>query len=314
MPVLIKKEAKTNNKFGCNPLERTTETLIKYGLVNINKQQGPTSHQVSDMVQKILNINKAGHSGTLDPNVTGCLVIALDKATRVIDTLLKEGKEYVCLMRIHSEVPKDKIEKTFKSYLGKIEQLPPVRSAIKRQLRTREIYDLKILELDGQNILFRVKCQAGTYIRKLCHDIGLSLGTNAHMVQLVRTQVGPFNDKNWHSLHDLKDAYETYKEGNDKLLREIIVPIEFSVQTLPRIWVFDSTVDPLCHGADLSMPGISKLEDYIEERDLVAILTLKNELICLGESLTTSKKMYKNSSGRAVKTKKVFMERKTYTN
>jgi len=314
MPVLIKKEAKTNNKFGCNPLERTTETLIKYGLVNINKQQGPTSHQVSDMVQKILNINKAGHSGTLDPNVTGCLVIALDKATRVIDTLLKEGKEYVCLMRIHSEVPKDKIEKTFKSYLGKIEQLPPVRSAIKRQLRTREIYDLKILELDGQNILFRVKCQAGTYIRKLCHDIGLSLGTNAHMVQLVRTQVGPFNDKNWHSLHDLKDAYETYKEGNDKLLREIIVPIEFSVQTLPRIWVFDSTVDPLCHGADLSMPGISKLEDYIEERDLVAILTLKNELICLGESLTTAKKMYKNSSGRAVKTKKVFMERKTYTN
>ena len=314
MPVLIKKEAKTNNNFGCNPLERTTEILIKYGLVNINKQQGPTSHQVSDMVQKILNINKAGHSGTLDPNVTGCLVIALDKATRVIDTLLKEGKEYVCLMRIHSEVPKDKIEKTFKSYLGKIEQLPPVRSAIKRQLRTREIYDLKILELNGQNILFRVKCQAGTYIRKLCHDIGLSLGTNAHMVQLVRTQVGPFNDKNWHSLHDLKDAYESYKEGDDKLLREIIVPIEFSVQTLPRIWVFDSTVDPLCHGADLSMPGISKLDDYIEEKDLVAILTLKNELICLGESLTTSKKMYKNSSGRAVKTKKVFMERKTYPN
>ena len=314
MPVLIKKEAKTNNNFGCNPLERTTEILIKYGLVNINKQQGPTSHQVSDMVQKILNINKAGHSGTLDPNVTGCLVIALDKATRVIDTLLKEGKEYVCLMRIHSEVPKDKIEKTFKSYLGKIEQLPPVRSAIKRQLRTREIYDLKILELNGQNILFRVKCQAGTYIRKLCHDIGLSLGTNAHMIQLVRTQVGPFNDKNWHSLHDLKDAYESYKEGDDKLLREIIVPIEFSVQTLPRIWVFDSTVDPLCHGADLSMPGISKLDDYIEEKDLVAILTLKNELICLGESLTTSKKMYKNSSGRAVKTKKVFMERKTYPN
>ncbi len=313
MPVLTKKQAKTNEGFGCNPNERSTETLIHYGLVNINKQQGPTSHQVSDMVQKILNINKAGHSGTLDPNVTGCLVIALDKATRVIDTLLKEGKEYVCLMRIHSEISKDKIQKTFKSYLGKIEQLPPVRSAIKRQLRTREIYDLKILEIDGQNILFRVKCQAGTYIRKLAHDIAISMGTKGNMVQLVRTQVGPFSDKNWYSLHDLKDAYEDYKEGDDSKLRKIIVPIEFAVQTLPRIWVFDSTVDPLCHGADLSMPGISKLDDYIEEKDLVAVLTLKNELICLGESLTTSKKMYKNSSGRAVKTKKVFMERKTYS-
>lgn len=312
MPVLIKKEAQTNPEFGCDPSKRTTETLIRYGLVNINKQQGPTSHQVSDMVQKILHITKAGHSGTLDPNVTGCLVIALDKATRVIDTLLKEGKEYVCLMRVHSKVSKGKIIEVFKSYRGKIEQLPPVRSAIKRQLRTREIYDLKILEIDKQDILFRVKCQAGTYIRKLCHDIGLSLGTNGHMIQLIRTQVGPFNDKNWHSLHDLKDAYEDFKEGDDSKLREIIVPIEFSVQTLPRIWVFDSTVDALCHGADLSIPGISKLDDYIEEKDLVAILTLKNELICLGESLSTSKKMYKNSSGRVVKTKKVFMERKTY--
>ncbi len=314
MPVLTKKQAETNPNFGCKPLERPTETLMHYGLVNINKPQHPTSHMVSDYVQKILNINKAGHSGTLDPNVTGCLVIALDRATRIVETLLKEGKEYVCLMRIHSEVQKDKINKTFKSYLGKIEQLPPVKSAIKRQLRTREIYDLKILEIDGQNILFRVKCQAGTYIRKLAHDLSLSMGTKGNMVQLVRTQVGPFNDKNWHSLHDLKDAYEFYKEGDETKLRKIIVPIEFAVQHLPRIWVFDNAVDTLCHGADLSIPGISKLDDYIEDEDLVAIFTLKEELICLGTALLSWKKMYKNKTGKAVKTNKVFMERKTYSN
>lgn len=246
--------------------------------------------------------------------MTGCLVIALDRATRIVEILLKEGKEYVCLMRIHSEVPKDKINKTFKSYIGKIEQLPPVKSAIKRQLRTREIYDLKILEIDGQNILFRVKCQAGTYIRKLAHDLSLSMGTKGNMVQLVRTQVGPFDDKNWHSLHDLKDAYEFYKEGDESKLRKIIVPIEFAVQHLPRIWVFDNAVDTLCHGADLSIPGISKLDDYIEDEDLVAIFTLKGELICLGTALLSGKKMYKNKTGKAVKTNKVFMERKTYSN
>lgn len=215
-------------------------------------------------------------------------------------------------MHLHSEVNKEKIHITFKSFLGKIEQLPPVKSAIKRQLRTREIYDLKILEIDNQDVLFRVKCQAGTYIRKLCNDVALKMGTKGHMVQLVRTQIGPFNDTNWHSLHDLKDAFEFYKEGDDSQLKKIILPIEVAVQNLPRIWVLDSAVDTICHGADLSIPGISKLDDYIEENDLVVVLTLKNELICLGVSVTNSKKMYKNKTGKAVKTKKVFMERKTY--
>tara|TARA_Y100000034_G_scaffold111069_1_gene143746 strand:+ start:2644 stop:3588 length:945 start_codon:yes stop_codon:yes gene_type:complete len=313
MAILTKKQGNTDKKFGCKPSERTIETMINYGMININKPQGPTSHQVSDYVQKILKIDKAGHSGTLDPNVTGCLVIALDKATRIIDTLLKEGKEYVCLMHLHEEVKKDDIKKTFKNFLGKIEQLPPIRSAIKRQLRTREIYDLKILEIDSQDILFKVKCQAGTYIRKLCHDMAKKMGTNGHMTQLVRTQVGPFNDTNWHSLHDLKDAYEFYKEGNKKQFEKMILPIEFTVQNMPRIWVFDNAVDTLCHGADLSIPGVSKLDDFIQEDDLVAILTLKNELICLGNALTTSKKIFKNSTGKAAKTKKVFMERKTYS-
>ncbi|MAF50824.1 MAG: RNA-guided pseudouridylation complex pseudouridine synthase subunit Cbf5 [Nanoarchaeota archaeon] len=312
MPILIKKQAETDPKLGCKPEEMPIETLLNYGVVNINKSAGPTSHQVSDSVQKILKISKAGHSGTLDPNVTGCLVIALDKATRIVETLLKEGKEYVCLMHLHSEISQKNIKKAFKSFLGKIEQLPPIRSAVKRQLRTREIYDLKILEIDQQDILFRVKCQAGTYIRKLCHDVAKKMGTNGHMAQLVRTKVGPFDDSNWHSLHDLKDAYEFYKEKKPSQLKKMILPIETVIKYLPRIWVFDNCVDTLCHGADLSTPGISKLDDHIQEEDLVAILTLKNELICLGNSLSTSKKIYKNKTGKAVKTTKVFMERKTY--
>jgi H/ACA ribonucleoprotein complex subunit 4 len=314
MAILTKKQEDTNPEFGCKPENRSIKTLINYGIVNINKHQGPTSHQISDNVQKILNISKAGHSGTLDPNVTGCLVIALDKATRVVETLLKEGKEYVCLMHLHSKRDSDKIKKTFKSSLGKIEQLPPIKSAVKRQLRIREIYDLKILEIDKQSILFRVKCQAGTYIRKLCHDLALQMQTRGNMVQLVRTQVGPFNDKNWHTLHDLKDAYEFYKEGDSTQLKKIILPIESVIKQLPRIWVFDNAVDSLCHGADLSIPGISKLDDYIQENDLVAVLTLKNELICLGNSVSSSKKIFKNSKGKAIKTTKVFMERKTYVN
>src|SRR3989344_1356775 len=166
--ILIKKESETNQDYGKNPNERSVEELIKYGVININKPQGPTSHLVSDYVQRILKITKAGHSGSLDPNVTGCLPIALEDATRIVHYLLKSGKEYVCLMHLHADVTQSKIHKIMQSTIGKIKQLPPIKSAVKRQLREREIYYLEILEIDGKDVLFKIGCEAGTYIRKYC--------------------------------------------------------------------------------------------------------------------------------------------------
>lgn len=311
--IIKKQEAITDKNYGKDPKTRTVEESLDYGIININKPQGPSSHQVTDYVKKILQINKAGHSGTLDPNVTGSLIIALGRSTRVIHNLLKAGKEYVCLMHIHQEKNENEIKQTINSFVTKIEQMPPVRSAVKRRKRQREIYYIKIHEIkNNQEVLFTVGCEAGTYIRKLCHDIGLKLNTKAHMQQLIRTRVGPFNQKTMHSLYELKDAFELYKEGNEEELKKIIMPVETAIQHLPKIWISDYAVDPLCHGTDLAIPGIIKLESNINENDTMAILTLKNELVATGITKLNSKKIKDTEKGIAVTTKKIFMKKNTY--
>ena len=138
------------------------------------------------------------------------------------------------------------------------------------------------------------------------------LKTGAHMSQLIRTKAGPFTYKNMHSLQELKDAYIFYKQGNDILLRKIILPIESALAHLPKIFVFDSTIESLCHGNSLAIQGISKLESNIKENDLVAVFSLKNELVCLGKALLTSEDIIKNEKGLALKTEKVFMKPGTY--
>ena len=226
---------------------------------------------------------------------------------------VKEGKEYVCIMHLHAEIPISKIHKASKEFIGKITQLPPVKSAVKRQLREREIYYLEILEIKEKDVLFIVGCQAGTYIRTLCVNWGRALGTNAHMAELVRTKAGPFKESEWYSLHDLKDAYELYKtENNDSLLKKIIKPTEFGISHLPKIWITDNAVDTVCHGANLNIPGITKLESEIKKGDNIAIMTIKNELVGLGISELSTEEIMNQNKGLAVKTTKVFMEAETY--
>ena len=311
--LFIKKKSKTESKFGINPDERPVDELINFGIVNINKPKGPTSHQVSAYVQKILKIKKSGHSGTLDPKVTGVLPVALGRGTRVVQALLKAGKEYVCIMHLHKEVPEGKIRNTIKEFVGKIRQLPPLRSSVKRQERTRKIYYIKILEIQDKDVLFVVGCQAGTYIRKLCHDIGKKLGVGAHMAELVRTKAGPFNDKETVTLQDLADSFWYYNnENNEKFIRHCIKPIESGVDHLPKIFVLDTTVDTLCHGADLKVPGVSMIDSEIQCDENIAIMTLKGELVAIGTSRMVSKEVVKKEKGVVASTDKVFMLPGTY--
>ena len=309
--VLTKVDSETNPKYSTDPKNLPIEELINYGIININKPQGPSSHQVTDYAKKILNIKKAGHSGTLDPNVTGSLIIAIGKATRIVHNLLKAGKEYVCLMHLHKEVDEERVKEVIESFVGTIDQLPPVRSAIKRRKRKRDIYWIEVLEVKEKDILFRVGCEAGTYIRKLCHDIGEKLNVGAHMTQLIRTRVGPYNDSTMHSLYELKDAIELYKEGNEKELRKIIQPIETAIEHLPKVWINDNTVNAICHGADLAIPGISKLNN-LKQKEKIAILTLKNELVATGLAKLNSEEILEREKGIAIKTEKVYMKRDLY--
>tara|TARA_Y100000310_G_scaffold1020_1_gene1434 strand:- start:30135 stop:31133 length:999 start_codon:yes stop_codon:yes gene_type:complete len=310
--VLIKKESGSDPAFGCVPKNRLLETSLKYGIINLNKPSGPTSHQITDYVKKIFGSSKAGHSGTLDPKVTGVLPIALDNATRIVQVLLNAGKEYVALMKIHDDVPEDKVRKEFKKLVGTITQLPPVRSAVKRQHRQRNIYYCSILDINERLVLFRVGCQAGTYIRKLIHDFGLQLNSRAHMVQLVRTKAGPFKDIDWVSLQDVRDAFEFYKEGKKDALKKIIRPVEDAVSHLPKVWIFDSAINTVCHGSSLGVQGIAKLNDNIQPNELVAIMSLKDELVAMAHAAVSSDEMVSSDIGLATTVFKVFMERNTY--
>ena len=307
--ILIRKESETDFKYGCKPEDRKTEDIINYGIVNIDKPKGPTSHQVSDYVQKILHINKSGHSGTLDPAVTGVLPVALGRATRIVQGLLTAGKEYVAIMHLHREIEENKLRETIQqNFLGKIMQMPPLKSSVKRQLRPRTIYYFEILEIEGNDVLFKVGTEAGTYIRKLIHDIGQKLKIGAHMAELRRTKAGPFDESTLFTMQELTDAYHYWtEEKNDKFIRKAIQPVENGVSHLPKIWIYDTTAESLCHGTDLKVPGISKLNDKINKNDIVAIMTLKEELVAIGTSQMASEEMM-GEKGLAVRTDKVFMQ------
>ncbi len=244
--------------------------------------------------------------------MTGVLPVVLQDSTKIVEVLLKAGKEYVCLMHLHKQVERHMLEETKQCFVAKTMQLQPIRSAIKRQLREREIYYIKLLEVQEKEVLFKIGSQAGFYIRKYCHDLGKKLNANAHMAQLIRTKAGPFKFEDSFSLQDLRDAYEYYKKGDDSYIRKIILPKEAAINHLPKVWVFDTTVDSLCHGANLSIPGISKLEAHIKKDDVTAVLTLKGELVCISKALEGSYDIMQKQKGLAFKTNKVFMQPQTY--
>jgi len=305
--IFVKKEA--IGGYGKAPEDRTSEELVTYGIINLDKPKGPTSHQVSDYVQNILGISKAGHSGTLDPQVTGVQPIALGRATRITEFLLTAPKEYICLMHLHKEVSEELLKEAVVKLSGKIQQLPPIKSAVKREVRTREIYEIAILEIEGQDVLFKMRCQAGTYVRKWCHDLGQELNIGAHMAELRRTQAGPFTEQDHLvTLQDLQDAYHYFKkENNDKFLQYCIQPMEMALKYIAKCWILDSTIASLTHGRNLGLPGISKLETF-KKGETVAILTLKGELVAIGIAQMSAVEINCSEKGIAVDVQKVFME------
>ena len=312
--LMIKAEDQTDPKYGKRPEERTIRERLNLGYINLDKPSGPTSHEVAAWVRKILELRKTGHGGTLDPKVTGILPIALQDATKVLQTLLLAGKEYVCLMKLHQEVPEAKIREVRDDFIGEIYQRPPIRASVKRRLRIRKIYYFNILEISEKKVLFKIGCQAGTYIRKICSDIGEAIKVGAHMAELRRTRTACFKeDDTLTTLHDLKDAYVFWKEdSNDKYLKKIIISIEEAIRHVPKVIIRDSAIDAICHGASLAAPGILQVETGIKKKDLVGIFSLKGELIALGRALKTTNEILKIDRGILIKTDKVIMQKGTY--
>ncbi len=245
--------------------------------------------------------------------MTGVLPIALDHATRTLQALLLEGKEYVCVMQIHGEFSPSLLEEIASEFVGEIFQRPPLRSSVKRKLRKRRIYSLDLLEIDGQKVLFKVACQAGTYIRKLCHDLGAALGSGAHMRELRRTRTGPFIEDDASSLYDLVDAFSFWKENEDPhFLLRILRPMEDALTFLPKIVVRDSAVDAICHGADLAVPGVLSVEAPMRRGETVSIFSQKREAVALGTALMSPGEVLEKDHGLVCKTRRVLMPEGTY--
>lgn len=312
--ILVKRNGKSDPAYGTAPSQRSLQMHLRLGAINLDKPSGPTSHEVVAWVKRVLEVEKAGHSGTLDPKVTGILPTLLGDATRIMDSLLLAGKEYICLMHVHKPQPKKRIMEVCSEFIGPIYQTPPLKSAVVRQLRVRTIYYLEILEIEDQNVLMRVGCEAGTYIRKLCFDIGLAMGTGANMEELRRTKAGPFReDETLVTMHQLKDAYVTWKEtGDESGLRNVIQPVESALKHLPRLTVADNAVDAVCHGAPLAAPGLLTLETDIAKGNPVGLFTLKGEAVAVALAAMNSREMLDSKTGIVALTERVIMEPGTY--
>lgn len=309
----VKDETTTDERYGVYPNNREMTEYIKKGIACVDKPFGPTSHEVTAWVRKILEVEKTGHAGTLDPHVTGALPVLIENSVKLLKTLQSSQKEYVAIMRLHEDVGEQEILRVTNMFVGKIYQKPPLKSAVKKTLRTREIYEMDVLEIEGRDVLFKVRCEAGTYIRNLCNDMGEILGSGARMQELRRTRTGIFTEDLCYTLQELQDAYVFWKEdGEEKYLRQIIQPMEKAVSNMSKILVKDSAVDALCHGANLNAPGVNYIEKGINKGDKVAIFTLKNELVALGESMVDDTDMLNMKNGLTVDISRVVMERGVY--
>lgn len=310
---VIKVQVKTNPNYGKPPEERSVKDLLSNGVIILDKPCGPTSHQVDAWVRDILDVEKVGHGGTLDPNATGVLPLGVGDATKALQVLLLAGKEYVGVMKLHKDVDKNKVIKVCKGFVGEISQLPPVRSAVKRVRRTRHIYYLDVLEVNGRDILFRVGCESGTYVRTLCVGIGKKLGVGAHLSELRRTRVGHLKEEDSVFLQDLKDAFVFWNEdSSDERIRSIVFPMEHFFDNVPKIVIRDSAVDALCHGASLAVPGVVEVDSDIKKDDMVVVLTLKGEGVALVKSLMSTEEMIQKDKGVCAELERVLMNKGTY--
>ena len=304
----------TNDAYGTYYDKRSIEQLLDYGFILLDKPNGPTSHETVAWVKKILGIEKAGHSGTLDPQVSGLLPIGFGEATKALIVLLLGPKEYHALGRLHSLPSKEELDTVLRLLTGKIYQKPPQRSSVSRQTRVRTVYEIEVIEQKERLLLLRILCEAGTYIRKIFYDMGEILGPGATMIELRRTRVGQFNeDSNLVKMHDLVDAHALWKEKNDESkLRKILMPIEYCLSEIKSVIIRDSAVDALCHGAQLAIPGILEISYGLKKGDLVGIYTQKGEIVALAEATMSEDEIVENTKGFAFQIKRIIMSPNTY--
>ncbi|XP_011831798.1 PREDICTED: H/ACA ribonucleoprotein complex subunit 4 isoform X1 [Mandrillus leucophaeus] len=302
---------------GSNPLKREIGDYIRTGFINLDKPSNPSSHEVVAWIRRILRVEKTGHSGTLDPKVTGCLIVCIERATRLVKSQQSAGKEYVGIVRLHNAIEGGtQLSRALETLTGALFQRPPLIAAVKRQLRVRTIYESKMIEYDPERRLgiFWVSCEAGTYIRTLCVHLGLLLGVGGQMQELRRVRSGVMSEKDHMvTMHDVLDAQWLYDNHKDEsYLRRVVYPLEKLLTSHKRLVMKDSAVNAICYGAKIMLPGVLRYEDGIEVNQEIVVITTKGEAICMAIALMTTAVISTCDHGIVAKIKRVIMERDTY--
>ena len=288
------------------------------GVLVIDKPTGMTSHDVIDRLRKILHTRKIGHAGTLDPSAGGVLVACVNKATKVAGFLTEYDKEYIGVIQLgittdtydgegkitrieeDLKISPDEIKRTVLSFKGKIEQTPPLYSAIKyqgkklyqyarsnqeveRKKREVEIKELEILEINIPYVKLRISCSKGTYVRSLAHDVGEKLGCGAYLYSLRRTRVGPFKLEDALSLEKIADA-----QGDGKI-SDVLIPIEKALTHLPSVVTNEWFAARVEHGIPLESKSVLSVEGDFDSNKTIAVKNEQGEIIALGRALTSAK-------------------------
>jgi len=284
---------------GKRPSERSMEERLRFGVVPVDKPTGPTSHEVSAFVRRILGLKKTGHTGTLDANVSGVLPVLLEESCKASNVIMGGRKKYVCIMRTGQKATKSGLEEAFSHFRGKIYQKPPLASAVAKKLRVREVFALNILETEGRLVLFEAETEAGTYIRNIVRDVGEVLGAGAEMAELRRAFSGGFNEKQCVTLQELSDRFWLWKEkGEERPLRECVHQIE-DVLGLKKTVVSDDAIHSITTGANLAIPGVNQLDETIQKGERVGIYSGKGELLCIAEALLGTEEIKGREKGIA---------------
>ncbi len=315
--LISKAHAETNPQYGCAPKDRLLEQRLEAGIIVLDKPAGPTSHEVARQVKALFqgtSVVKVGHGGTLDPNATGILPLALNRGTIVQDVILSGHKEYVGTMHLHATVPPSLVQETLPRFQGSIRQRPPSRSAVKRVSRVRQIDYITLIDIQERDVRFKVGCEAGTYIRTLAVSIGEAIGCGAHLTALRRTRSGAFSEEQGlTTIAEIKQSLEGWRKTGDPIrLLTIIQPVERVFAQFKRVFVNDGAIYYICAGRPVQARDIAKLDKDIKKGESVGIFSLKGEIIARGKSNSDAARIIKASGGDLVKTLKVYMIPDTY--
>ena len=312
---ILDESAKTNQAFGCSPNDRTLDELLECGVILVDKPSGPSSHQLAAWARSMLGINRIGHGGTLDPFATGLLTLLCGRSTKITGELLKKPKSYVAVIRFKKPIQSDELLGLVSKMQGEIYNVPPKESAVKVQVRTRDVTKSQLTQSEegGRVHLISIDCEAGTYIRTLIRDLGLLSGNECELLELHRSSSGSLNDQMACTMQQLADAVFLWKEHDDpRGLSRLLSPVEVVLDDLPKITIKDGAVSALSHGAPLARPGIISVPKGLASGSIVLLSSLKGESVAIAELSVGSDTIPGMKSGQVATPRTVIMQPGAY--